>query len=120
MSFIAFLLASAITFVLFVVFFSRLGPPPPPAYQLTAPPMTSAARKVLPFMGVTNARPARSIAQSTQIPVSGVLAAQRELRALGLAKYGPAVNDNGKVAGSGYSLTPKGVEVQRVFGSRAA
>ena len=119
MNFYGYMLAAIVAFGLFFLWLNIKAPPSPPAMRPAPPPplrmpaMTSAARIVLRFMLGGPAIPARTIGQRCGLSASGVLAAQRELRALGLAKYGPAANDNGRIAGSGYSLTDAGLELQR-------
>ncbi|MGQ3289052.1 hypothetical protein [Sphingopyxis sp.] len=119
MNIFGFLLALFVAFGLFFLWLEVKAPPrgpavrPAPPPPLRVPPMTGAARIVIPLMRSGPAIPARSIATVSGLPVSGVLAAQRELRAIGLAAYGPAANDNGKFAGSGYSLTDAGLELQQ-------
>lgn len=113
------LLAISVAFGLFFLWLRVKAPEPMPVMRpaprppLHIPAMTSAARIVLGFMPTGPAIPARSIGQRCGLSATNVLAAQRELRALGLAKYGPAANDNGAFAGSGYSLTDAGQELQR-------
>lgn len=119
MSLYSFLFGLFCLFVLFLLWLEIKRPPPPAAPGYAAPAMSETAKIILRLMPSGPPVRARSLALASNVPVAGVLAAQRELRALGLAEYGPAANDNGKFAGSGYGLTPAGAEVQRQLAAAA-
>lgn len=82
--------------------------PQPAAANSNLPQLTLDQELVLSVMDSDVGHSAAAISRWTNIPAGRVSEAQRELRKLGLADFGPLFDDDGKLRGRGYWLTPAG------------
>lgn len=83
--------------------------PPPPTANDNSPPLTDVQSLVLRSMSRNIGFTAKELSERTGLTVAEVNAVRRELRGLGLAKFGPLYDPDGAgVRGSGYVLTREG------------